>query len=116
MSQDLVDLGIASTNMLPNRPGLDAGPLFFRAVSYAQNHQISRVITDTGAYYFQSLQYSGSHVAWGQLNNLTIDLQGSDLYFSFPLVSGITITNSSNLVLENFTADYNPLPFTQGRV
>jgi hypothetical protein len=117
LSQDLVSLGIASSNMLPNRPDVDAGPLFFQAVSgYARNHQISRVIADPGAYYFQSLQYSGSHVAWNGLSNITIDLQGSDLYFSFPLVSGITITNSTNLVLENFTADYNPLPFTQVRV
>ena len=82
LSQDLVRLGIASTNMLPNRRDLDAGPLFFRAVLYAQNHQIARVIADPGAYYFLSLQYSGSHVAWSQLSNLTIDLQGSDLYFT----------------------------------
>jgi hypothetical protein len=116
MSQDLVNLGIASTNMVPNQPTLDAGPLFFRAVLYAKNHQIGRVIADPGAYYFSSLQYSGAHVAWDSLSNLTIDLQGSDLYFSFPLVSGMTITNSTNLVLENFTADYNPLPFTQVRV
>jgi hypothetical protein len=116
MSQDLVQLGITSANMVPNQLGLDAGPLFFRAVSYAQNHQIGRVIADTGAYYFRSLQYAGAHVAWDQLNNLTIDLQGSDLYFAFPLVSGIVITNSTNIVLENFTADYDPLPFTQVRV
>jgi hypothetical protein len=102
--------------MLPNRPDIDAGPLFFQAVIYAKNHQIGRVIAGPGAYYFLSLQYSGSHVAWDQLSNLTIDLQGSDLYFTHPLVSGITISNSTNLVLENFTADYNPLPFTQVRV
>src|SRR5215831_5796092 len=28
LSQDLVSLGIASTNMVPNQPSLDAGPLF----------------------------------------------------------------------------------------
>ena len=116
LSEDLVPLGIASTNMVPNQPSLDAGPLFFRAVSYAQNHQIGQVIADRGAYYFRSLQYSGAHVAWDKLSNLTIDLQGSDLYFSFPLVTGISITNSTNLVVQNFTADYDPLPFTQVRV
>src|SRR6516225_405025 len=115
LSQDLAGLGIASTNMLPNRPDLDAGPLFFQGVSYAKAHQISRVIADSGSYYFLSLQYSGSHVAWNGLSNMTIDLQGSDLYFTHPLVSGMTITNSTNLVLENFTADYDPLPFTQMR-
>jgi hypothetical protein len=116
LSQDLVALGIAASNMVPNNPTLDAGPLLFRAVLYAKNHQINHVIADTGAYYFLSLQDSDSHVAWDSLANLTIDLQGSDLYFSHSLVNGILITNSSNFVLENFTTDYNPIPFTQVRV
>ena len=116
MSRDLVPLGIASTNLVPDSPDLDAGPLFFKAVTYARNHPISRVIADPGAYYFRSLQYSGTHVGWDGLKDLTIDFQGADLYFSFPLANGITISNSQNLVLENFTADYDPLPFTQVRV
>jgi hypothetical protein len=124
LSEDLVRLGIASGNMVPNDPTVDAGPLFFPAVLYAKNHKIGRVIADRGAYYFQSLQYlvststqyNGAHVAWDSLSNMTIDLQGSDLYFSKPLVGGMVISNSTNLVLENFTADYDPLPFTQVRV
>jgi len=124
LSEDLVRLGIASGNMVPNDPTTDAGPLFFRAVLYAKNNQFGRVIADPGAYYFQSLQYlvststqyGGAHVAWDSLSNITIDLQGSDLYFSNPLVGGMSITNSTNVVLENFTADYDPLPFTQVRV
>jgi hypothetical protein len=99
--------------MAPNQPDLDDGPLFFQGVHYAQSHGMGRVVADTGAYYFRTLQFAGSHVAWDNLSDLTIDLQGSDLCFSFPLVNGITITNSTKLVLENFTADYNPLPFTQ---
>jgi hypothetical protein len=50
------------------------------------------------------------------LRDLTIDLQGSDLYFSVPFAVGILITRSTNVVLQNFTADYDPLPFTQVRV
>ena len=116
MSKDLVRLGIATANMVPNQPSLDAGPLFFQAVIYAQNHKIATVIADPGAYYFLSLQDPQIHVGWDQLKNLTIDLQGSDLYFTHPLVGGIIITNSTNVTLQNFTADYNPLPFTQVRV
>lgn len=116
MSQDLLRLGIASTNMVPNQPGQDAGPLFFRAVNYAQSHQIGRVIADRGAYYFKTLQTPTSHVQWLQLSNLTIDLQSSDLYFSFPFVTGLQINNGTNVVLQNFSADYDPLPFTQVRV
>ena len=92
LSEDLVRLGITSTNMVPNQLSLDAGPLFFRAVRYAQVNNFDRVIADPGAYYFLSLQYSGAHVAWDKLSNLTIDLQGSELYFSSPLVSGLMRT------------------------
>ena len=116
MSRDLVRLGLASTNLVPNQPTLDAGPLLFRAVNYARANQISRVIADPGAYYFQSLQFAAAHVAWDKLSNLTIDLQGSDLYFTNPLAGGISVTNGANLVLQNFTVDYDPLPFTQVRV
>ena len=116
VSEDLVRLGAASANIVPNQPGQDTGPPLYQAVLYAKNHQFSRVIANPGAYYFRSLQYSGAHVGWDSLSNLTLDFQGSDFYFSNPLVSGIVITNSTNLVLENFTADYDPLPFTQVRV
>ncbi len=115
-SQDLVRLGIASSNMEPNRPSLDAGPLFLRAVNYANSHPISRVIVDPGAYYFNSLQNTSSHVTLAQIKDLTIDLQGSDLYFSFPLLTGIIVTHATNVVVQNFTTDYDPLPFTQVRV
>ena len=88
ISEDLFRLGIASTNMVPNQPSLDAGPLFFQAVLYAQNHNIGVVIADPGSYYFLSLQSPQVHIAWDKLSNLTIDLQGSDLYFTHPLVDG----------------------------
>jgi hypothetical protein len=90
LSEDVVRLGIASGIMVPNDPTIDAGPIFFRAVLYAKNHQIGRVIADRSAYYFQSLQYliststqyGGSHVAWDSLSNMTIDLK--DRTFIFP--------------------------------
>jgi hypothetical protein len=62
-------LGIAQSDMVPNQRDLDAGPLLFRGVSYAANHQIQRVIADPGGYYFSTLQFSnGPHVAWDQLH------------------------------------------------
>src|SRR5262245_52509611 len=93
VSQDLVKLGIDSTNMNPNQRDLDSGPLFRKAVNYAQGHQIPLVIADPGAYYFHTLQTSNAHVSWNFLTNLTIDLRGSDLYFTNPLQNGIFIAN-----------------------
>jgi len=116
LSQDLVRLGIASSNMTPNQPGLDSAPLFSKAAIYLRNDSVRRVIADPGAYYFRSVGTGKAHVLLNVLTNVTIDLQGSDLYFGLPFNDGILVANSSNLVLKNFTADYDPLPFTQVRV
>jgi hypothetical protein len=122
LSRDLVNLGIASTNMVPNQPSLDAGPLLQSGVGYATSHQIGRVIADPGTYYFLSLQTENAHVQLGgnpttpDVRDLTIDFQHSDLIFTHTLQYGIVLWFNTNVVLQNFTADYQPLPFTQLRV
>src|SRR5215469_3815413 len=94
LSEDLVRLGVASINMLPNQPNQDAGPLLVQATSYAQQNGIQRIIADPGAYYFLTLmQQSGGHVQLGPLSNLTIDFQGSDLIFAHPLFYGIILSH-----------------------
>jgi hypothetical protein len=115
LSQDLVSLGIESTNMVPNQPSLDAGPLLQGGVTYARDHGIPLVVADPGAYYFLSLQ-DNTHVALNRIDNMTIDLHGADLIFTHPLHYGIIVYFSTNAVLQNFTADYQPLPFTQVRI
>ena len=114
MSRDLVGLGIASTNMVPNQPALDAGPLFVQAVAYAKNNGITRLIADPGAYYFLNLLESNAHVGLRNINNMTIDFQGSDLIFTQPLFYGMVVYSSTNSVLQNFTVDYQPLPADSG--
>lgn len=95
-SEDLVRLGIASRTSFPMKRARIPARRCSMAVLYAKNHQFSRVIANPGAYYFRTLQYSGAHAGWDSLSNLTLDFQGSDFYFSNPLVSGIVISNSTN--------------------
>jgi hypothetical protein len=122
LSHDLVTLGIAATNMVPDQPALDAGPLLSAGVAYAMSHGIARVIADPGTYYFLSMQFPGVHVQLGSnpatpfVSGLTIDFQGADLIFTHPLANGLALWSVSDVVLQNFTADYQPLPFTQVRV
>src|SRR5262249_37046518 len=113
LSQDLVPLGIAATNMVPNQPSLDAGPLFVAGVAYAQSHGINTVIADPGTYYFLGLLESNAHFALRSIDNMTIDLHGANLIFTHPLYYGMIVYYSTNAVLQNFTADYQPLPYTQ---
>jgi uncharacterized protein (TIGR03437 family) len=116
MSEDLVRLGIASSNLVPNQPSLDSGPLFMQAIAYARNRGIATVLADRGSYYFQSIPDSFQHVAIAQANNLTIDFEGSDLYLAHTLYTGLSFYNCTGLILQNFTIDYQPLPFTQVQV
>jgi hypothetical protein len=116
LSQDLVPLGIAATNMVPNQPSLDASPLFVQGVDYAKSHGILNVVADPGTYYFLSVLEINTHVGLRYIDNMTIDLHGANLIFTHPLYYGIIVYFSTNAVLQNFTADYQPLPFTQVRV
>lgn len=117
LSHDLVPLGIAASNMVPNQPALDAGPLLMQGVAYANGHGISTVVADPGTYYFLSLLGSNVHVQIANISNITIDFQGSDLIFTRTLFYGIIIgPQATNVTLQNFTVDYQPLPFTQVRV
>jgi len=114
MSHDLVTYGIAAANLQPDTPAQDARPLFEMAVSYATNNNIGTVTADPGSYYFLSLH--GGTTAHAYLNaaaNVTIDWQGSDLYFANSNYAAITCANCSAVTLRNFTVDYQQLPFTQ---
>ncbi len=117
LSTDLVTLGVAATNLTPNTPTLDAGPLLESGMRYATSHQMSRVIANTGAYYFlnPSATSSGAHAAFAGSSTvpMTLDLQGSDLYMAKPGLIGLFVTGGTSLTVQNFTIDYLQQGYTQ---
>jgi hypothetical protein len=113
LSRDLVAKGIAAPNMTPDTAGLDSRPLFQAGVAYASANHIPTVVADPGSYYFLSLTSPYQHVYLNAPENLTVDLQHSDLYFVQGNIIAIDIANSVNLTLKNFTVDYQNLPFTE---
>jgi hypothetical protein len=116
LSQDLVAMGIASSNMTPNQPALDAGPLLTSGVAYAVAHQIPSVIANPGTYYFLSVQSNGAHVILNQPANVAIDFHGSNLILANEQRNGIQIQQGSNVTLQNFSLDYQQTPYTQVQV
>jgi hypothetical protein len=112
LSRDLVALGIASANMVPNQPALDARPLWEAAIAYVRQNGVTSVTADPGAYYFLSTANS-VHALLAQLRNVTIDLQGAELRFVDYRSFGIYVFNSTGVTLKNVTLDYLELPFTQ---
>ena len=112
MTHDLVNLGIAAQNMIPNTPSLDARPLFQATLNYAQSHAIQTITVDTGSYYLLS-STQGNAVLIAALSNVTIDLAGSTFYFTGPtLPNGIQLYYCSNVTLTNFQLDYVNPPYT----
>lgn len=114
MSQDLVRLGIASQNLVPNQPTLDARPLFQAALAYvASTPGITLLTLNKGNYYLLSNENGAGVLIIPNLSNLTIDLAGSTFYFVGPfLPNGIQIYYCSNVTLTNFQLDYLNPPYT----
>src|SRR5580698_3024452 len=93
LSHDLTAKSIATSNLTPDTPGLDAGPLLAQAVAYAQKNGIATLIADRGNYYFLSLANNQTHVQITNAANLVIDFQYSDLYFQQSNRGAIWCTN-----------------------
>jgi uncharacterized protein (TIGR03437 family) len=113
LSQDLMKSGIASTNMTPGQPSLDSRPLLEAAFTYAASHGIANLVADPGTYYFLSMRNANTHVLINGASNVTLNLQNSDLLFANSNVAAIQCSNCTGVTLENFTVDYQQLPFTQ---
>jgi uncharacterized protein (TIGR03437 family) len=116
LSHDLTTLGIAKQDMAPNMPALDARPLFEAGVQYAQAQSIPLITCDTGTYYFLSGHPFGVYAFFNGLHDVTVDLAGSDLFFSLATWMGLECNNCRNVQFQNFTIDSLQLPFTQVRV
>jgi hypothetical protein len=113
MSRDLISKGVASANMTPDTTTLDSRPLFEAAITYAVRNNIPTVIADPGAYYFLTMRNSNAHAVINAATNLTIDWQKSDLLFHSSNVTAIQCNNCVSVTMQNFTLDYQQLPFTQ---
>jgi hypothetical protein len=113
MSHDLTTLGIASQNLTPNQPALDARPLMQAAIQYLQSHPVQLLTLDKGNYYLLTNELSSAVLVFPNLSNMTIDLAGSTFYFVGPqLPNGLELYYCTGVTLTNFTVDYLHPPYT----
>ncbi|MGA2183682.1 MAG: right-handed parallel beta-helix repeat-containing protein [Bryobacteraceae bacterium] len=116
VSRDLVTLGIASQNLVPDNRNLDARPLFQAALDFALLHGIHRVVADRGAYYFLTPEAPDHYMSIEGYSDLTVDLQGSDVYMAASYLIWLSVIDCNRITLTGFTLDSLQLPFTQVRV
>jgi hypothetical protein len=113
LSRDLVQLGIASRNLPPDDPSVDARPLFEAAVQYVRTHPVERLTVDRGTYYFLTPQDAQTYLRFPSLSDLTVDLAGSKIFFAGAFLQGFTLANCDHVTLKNFDIDFLEPPYTQ---
>lgn len=101
----------------------DGGDLdsFADAVSAVSGRDRGTVIVDPGTYRFDPPplnENAGSHPhRWFRnLSDVTIEGNGATFVFTNPLRGGFRFARSDNLTIRNLEVDFDPIPFTQGRI
>jgi hypothetical protein len=79
-----------------------------------------QIVFSPGVYHFASdlepLSYNDGAFHLLGVNNLVIEGSGAEIIINRSHMSLVYAKNCTNIIVRNFTVDYDPLPFTQGTV
>ena len=79
-----------------------------------------QIVFSPGVYHFASdlepLSYNDGAFHLLNVSNLVIDGSGAEIMINRSHMSLVYAKNCTNVIVRNFTVDYDPLPFTQGTV
>jgi hypothetical protein len=95
----------------------DAGDKLLKDVDAAIKRGDKRITVPKGDYRFDKLLKGPRpiYIVWRDMDGVTIDLQGSTLWFESPS-TGIALANNNKCTLKNVNLDWDPLPFVQGTI
>jgi hypothetical protein len=108
-----VDFGAVPNNGLDDRPALQ------RALNAARDNDGAVVLqVPPGVYHLDLEQDQANTYALiiRDTNGLTIEAEGVEFIVRSPITGFMRMVNSANITLRGFTIDYDPLPFTLGKV
>lgn len=113
-------LNVADFGAVPD-DGQNDYPAFAAALKQASTLTAPvQIVFPPGVYHFASdLEPPMNNDGAFQLvniSNLLIEGNGAEILITRPHMSLIYARNSTNLIVRNFTVDYDPLPFSQGTV
>lgn len=108
---------IAAWDAATKQAQRDAGDKLLADIDAAIKRGDKQITMPKGDYRFNKLLKNPRpmHIMWRDMDGVTIDLQGSTFWFENPR-AGIVLANNKNSTLKNVNLDWDPLPFTQGRV
>jgi parallel beta-helix repeat protein len=113
------EVKVADFGAVPN-DGKDDGPAIRKAIEFAKK------VGQTGTGVLVTLQkgrydlFEGENkfhlIQLNKASNIIMDGNGSEIIIHNPLKGFLSVWESNNIIIKNMYIDYDPLPFTQGKV
>jgi polygalacturonase len=118
-SETVSEINVKDFGAIPN-DGKDDTPAIIKALQACNNNTNSKLIFDFGTYDIYGSQKDergnfNPSVVIKNLSNLTIEGNGSE-FVGHDYASMFHFSGCSNLSVANLTVDWDPLPYTQGKV
>ncbi len=114
-----VEVKITDFGALPN-DGKDDGPAFRKALDFAKKFAKTgigvKLTFFKGKYDFFESNNRFHLIELKEASNIIIDGNGSEIIIHDPLKGFFSIWKSQNIIVKNLFIDYDPLPFTQGKI
>ena len=118
-SKTVSEINVKDFGAIPN-DGKDDTPAIIKALEECKGKTSSKLIFDFGTYdiYGSQKDERGNFLPSVDIknpDNLTIEGNGSE-FVGHDYASMFHFSNCSNLSISNLTIDWDPLPYTQGKV
>lgn len=98
-------------------PGVSTYEAFNRAIDACRQQKAAKLVIPTGKYLFDDVRIlsNGAHLNLWNLSDLTIDGQGSEFVFHYP-IHGFSLLADNRILIRNLTIDYDLRIASVGRV
>ena len=116
-----VDVVLSDFGAIPN-DGKDDATAIFKAINFCkkvgQTGTGVKLIFQKGTYdLFSNSNSKAPHILQvNNANNIVIEGNESEIIIHDPLKGFLSIFKSNNIIVKNLFIDYDPLPFTQGKI
>jgi hypothetical protein len=114
-----VDAILTDFGAIPN-DGKDDTDAILKSIEYARKLSLFgsnvKIIFPKGKYDLFTNKNNNHLIEVKNLKNVIIDGNGAEITIHDPLKGFLSIFKSNNIIVKNLFIDYDPLPFTQGKI
>lgn len=117
--QTSMDVKVADYGAVPN-DGKDDAEAIQKAIEFSKKFSNSginvRLLFNKGTYDLIENNIRTHMLELKGGNNILLEGNGAEIIIHNPLIGFFSVINSKNVIIKNLFIDYDPLPFTQGKI